>query len=224
MDFKNKSSEQNKMDATSLHTLSRLLCFFLFSLQFPLFAMSTTETRHKSNVLYMTEGIPLDFVRDKNFLVEKRSMPRTAALPVLVKVHIAIESITDITNIDSTIDLYMTQYWNDGLPKNKSLKLSGEDISNYSWTPDLYFILAKTVVYNTIAQSLVFDPDGEVTFDQKIRVTAPCKPEIWYFPFDNTTCRIIIASYGFSQEYINLTWTYGGIEFPVPYDELSELG
>ena len=180
--------------------------------------------QHKSNVIYMTEGIPLDFVRDKQFLIEKRSLPPSVTSTLDIGVKIAMESITDITNIDSTIDLYMTQIWNSNQTRNESLKLSGEDIANFGWTPDTYFILAKTVIYNNIAQYLHFETSGQVTFDQKIRVTAPCKPDIWYFPFDNTSCRIILSSYGFSKEFISLHWMDAGVEFPVAYDKLSELG
>ncbi|XP_075240491.1 gamma-aminobutyric acid receptor subunit rho-2-like [Convolutriloba macropyga] len=180
--------------------------------------------QHKSNILYMTDGIPLDFVRDKQYLIEKRSLPSTVTSTLDIGVKIAVESITDITNIDSTIDLYMTQVWNSNQTRNESLKLSGEDIANFGWTPDIYFILAKTVIYNNIAQYLHFEESGMVTFDQKIRVTAPCKPDIWYFPFDNTSCRIILSSYGFPKQFISLHWMENGVEFPVAYDKLSELG
>ena len=81
----------------------------------------------------------------------------------LTGVKIAVESITDITNIDSTIDLYMTQVWNSNQTRNESLKLSGEDIANFGWTPDIYFILAKTVIYNNIAQYLHFEESGMVS-------------------------------------------------------------
>ena len=71
-------------------------------------------------------------------------------------------------------------------------------------------------------------PDGSVVLDRKVRLVTPCKPQVKFFPFDITTCRILISSYGFDATELYLVWEKDekgeGVSFPFQYEPLSEMG
>ena len=109
-----------------------------------------------------------------------------------------------------------------------SIRMSGAGVVNYCWIPDTYFILARSIFYSPSSLSLSVQSDGQVTLDRKVRLVTPCKPQVRYFPFDVTTCRILISSYGFDYRDLYLVWQRDdngeGVSFPFEYEPLSEMG
>ncbi|XP_075243683.1 gamma-aminobutyric acid receptor subunit rho-2-like, partial [Convolutriloba macropyga] len=153
----------------------------------------------------------------------------SATYPIKVYIELHVESIRDIAG-DATMDLYMIETWNDWREagkENRSLKMSGKGTVNFCWIPDTYFILARSIYYSPSSQSLTVAQDGNVSLDRKIRLVTPCTPEVWYFPFDVTTCKILISSYGYTDTEMDLFWQEtgnNGIDFPFEYEPLSEMG
>ena len=151
-------------------------------------------------------------------------------------------SIRDVAG-EATIDLYMTEMWKDSREKftnlkqhsknnskiyaSESIRMSGPGVVNYCWIPDTYFILARSIFYSPSSLSLQVSDNGEVMLDRKVRLVTPCKPQVKYFPFDVTTCRILISSYGFDASELYLAWEREngeGVSFPFEYEPLSEMG
>ena len=149
--------------------------------------------------------------------------------PIKIWIELHVESIRDIAG-DATMDLYMIEQWNDWREagkENKTIKMSGKGTVNFCWIPDTYFILARSIYYSPSSQSLSVTSSGEVYLDRKIRLVTPCTPQVWYFPFDVTTCKILISSYGYTEDEMDLFWVQtaeGGIDFPFEYEPLSEMG
>ena len=88
--------------------------------------------------------------------------------------------------------------------------------------------LYRSIFYSPSSLSLSVLGNGEVTLDRKVRLVTPCKPQVKYFPFDVTTCRILISSYGFDARELYLMWERDGkgegVSFPFEYEPLSEMG
>lgn len=191
--------------------------------------------------------------KNKNYLRLKNTLPYKDDMPIIIRIHLSLESIRDVAG-EATIDMYMQESWTDSreafeVPEKSrmpdgtydkakydnssnvyDIRMSGAGVVNYCWIPDTYFILARSIFYSPSSLSLSVQSGGEVTLDRKVRLVTPCKPQVQYFPFDVTTCRILISSYGFDIEEMYLIWDRfasdngEGISFPFEYEPLSEMG
>ena len=190
-------------------------------------AFENEDANIGADILFTTK----EFLKKKNTLPPLQPPhPQTVddyrAYPIQVGIELHVESIRDIAG-DATMDLYMIETWADWREAGKynhTIKMSGKGTVNFCWIPDTYFILARSIYYSPSSQSLTVFKDGKVNLDRKIRLVTPCTPEVWFFPFDVTTCKILISSYGYEEHEMDLYWQETGIDFPFEYEPLSEMG
>ncbi|XP_063729172.1 gamma-aminobutyric acid receptor subunit delta-like isoform X2 [Symsagittifera roscoffensis] len=155
--------------------------------------------------------------------------------PVSVNVMLYLESLRDVSS-DVTLDFYMIENWRDsryvGMPKYEpkwrspfnTVKLPGITSEKF-WYPDSYFYLVKAVTFDRNAQFMEISNDGTVSFNRKVRIVIPCKPDVRMFPFDITTCKLMMSSYAFTTRELVYEWNLQGIwQDEDAHDYIEEAG
>ncbi|XP_075245873.1 gamma-aminobutyric acid receptor subunit alpha-2-like isoform X2 [Convolutriloba macropyga] len=164
-----------------------------------------------------------------------KSLPHENNKPVSVNVMLYLESLRDVSS-DVTLDFYMIENWRDpryvGMPQYEpkwrspynTVKLPGITSEKF-WYPDSYFYLVKSVVFDRNAQFMEISNDGSVFFNRKVRIVIPCKPNVRMFPFDVTTCRLMMSSYAFTTKELLYEWNLSGIfQDEDAHDYIEEAG
>ncbi|KAJ8031318.1 Glycine receptor subunit alpha-2 [Holothuria leucospilota] len=127
--------------------------------------------------------------------------------PVEVTVELGVVSFESVseTNLDFTINTYLTQVWTDPRLRYKdSLKLP--PTSHYVdefWLPDLIFIHAKHgYLHDVTVENKVIEisPNGTVSLIQRLRLTLACAMDFTYFPLDHQNCAVDMESFEYSTD------------------------
>uniref|UniRef100_A0A1I8IPI4 Neur_chan_LBD domain-containing protein n=1 Tax=Macrostomum lignano TaxID=282301 RepID=A0A1I8IPI4_9PLAT len=113
--------------------------------------------------------------------------------------------------MDYSIDILLRQKWTDPRLRfkgyNRSLSLSY--LKQKLWIPDLFFRNAKYGFLHEITTPnylIWLDPNGLVTFSQKLTVRLACPMQLWNFPMDTQLCPLEIGSYGFALSDLEFVW------------------
>jgi len=147
---------------------------------------------------------------------DKRIRPQFGGAPVKVAVS---SYILDVYNIDEknhefTAQLYLRQYWVDGRlayqpPAGvKNIQLDPEHAKKL-WIPDIFIVNERKSLKHELTVSNEFtrvSPDGEVFRSIRTTVTASCKMNLKWFPFDKHLCALEIESYGHAASDFVLEW------------------
>ena len=192
-----------------------------------IYAKSEQQTHHTNEADSLSqwlqdfkESAHIDHIRSR--ILRHNTLPNNHNLPVDVSVKLVFESVREI-GIDATIDFYVEFIWRDERETN-DIYISGADSRDYAWTPDVYFLLSRHTDYSRTSQYMIIE-NRTVLFDQKVTVTLPCIPNAFMYPFDTMYCSIVLSSYGYSNDKINLHWASGkSIVFPREYHDIEYTG
>ncbi|XP_031565044.1 gamma-aminobutyric acid receptor subunit beta-like [Actinia tenebrosa] len=193
---------------------------------FPLLLYITYSLTHsaalKSRVKAARMTAILDDMINKE-TYDKRLRPNYNGKAVEIKIGFWTTSIDpiDVMNMDYTIDLFIRQEWVD--PRlnhhlNETIQLS-HGIVNNIWTPDTYFVNAKTSRVHRVTNlnvMVMLAPNGLIKYNTRVTVKAACNLDLRLFPIDKQTCPLILESYGYHMGHIIYRWetnSSNGISF-----------
>lgn len=77
------------------------------------------------------------------------------------------------------------------------------------WVPDTFIVNERRSTKHDLTVDNIFTSvmsDGEVLRSMRITVTASCKMNLKWFPFDRHTCSLVFESYGYSANEIAYVW------------------
>ncbi|XP_022104632.1 glycine receptor subunit alpha-3-like [Acanthaster planci] len=132
-------------------------------------------------------------------------------LPLRILVQIYIESVDGIreSTMDWTATVYLRLFWQDrrlAFHGNRSLALQSKGIERI-WLPDIYFLNEKNARVHMVTQPnklMRVQPNGKVSYSQRITLTVSCNMNLQKFPMDSQDCDIIISTYAYSTEDVLL--------------------
>lgn len=121
-------------------------------------------------------------------------------------------SISPVT-MDYEVDLYLRQKWQDERLKHaeitQSLDLNDPNLVKAIWKPEVYFPNAKHAEfqYVTVPNVLVrINPDGEILYMLRLKLTFSCMMDLAKFPLDSQVCTMEVASFSKTIEELSLEW------------------
>ncbi|XP_065335734.1 glycine receptor subunit alpha-2-like isoform X1 [Cloeon dipterum] len=121
-------------------------------------------------------------------------------------------SISPVT-MDYGVDLYLRQKWQDERLKHaqitESLDLNDPNLVKAIWKPEVYFPNAKDAEFQfvTVPNVLVrINPDGEILYMLRLKLTFSCMMDLSKFPLDNQICTMEVASFSKTIEELRLEW------------------
>ncbi|XP_060591318.1 glycine receptor subunit alpha-3-like [Ruditapes philippinarum] len=136
--------------------------------------------------------------------------------PTNVTIQITIHDMHSIseTTMEYSVDVYLRMWWRDerldfsGLSNISKLELDSKSLGNV-WQPDIFFENEKraTVHSVTTTNKLVHIlRNGTVVYSIRLSLALSCTMLLQYYPFDSQRCPLIIQSFGYTQDNINLDW------------------
>ncbi|XP_046682348.1 glycine receptor subunit beta-type 4-like [Homalodisca vitripennis] len=121
-------------------------------------------------------------------------------------------SISPVT-MDYEVDLYLRQKWQDERLKHaditESLDLNDPNLVKAIWKPEVYFPNAKHAEFQfvTVPNVLIrINPDGEIFYMLRLKLTFSCMMDLSKFPLDNQICTMEVASFSKTLEELRLEW------------------
>ncbi|XP_063227036.1 glycine receptor subunit alpha-2-like [Bacillus rossius redtenbacheri] len=121
-------------------------------------------------------------------------------------------SISPVT-MDYEVDLYLRQKWQDERLKHaeitEALDLNDPNLVKAIWKPEVYFPNAKHAEfqYVTVPNVLVrINPDGEILYMLRLKLTFSCMMDLSSFPLDSQVCTMEVASFSKTIEELSLEW------------------
>ncbi|XP_059489819.1 glycine receptor subunit alpha-2-like isoform X2 [Neocloeon triangulifer] len=121
-------------------------------------------------------------------------------------------SISPVT-MDYEVDLYLRQKWQDERLKHaeitESLDLNDPNLVKAIWKPEVYFPNAKHAEFQfvTVPNVLVrINPDGEILYMLRLKLTFSCMMDLSKFPLDSQVCTMEVASFSKTIEELKLEW------------------
>ncbi|CAL8078483.1 unnamed protein product [Calicophoron daubneyi] len=172
-------------------------------------ATEEAETRRRLIDSYKRHEIP------KNDALSPYFQETGKRLPLFVDVNLFVYSFSSISvvDMDYTIDFLLRQRWMDERLKfiamNDTKMTPISYLRDQLWLPDLFFRNAKDGFLHkiTLPNYLIWiDPQGVITFSQKLSIKASCHMTLWNFPMDTQICKISIGSYGYAKEDLEFRW------------------
>ncbi|GMS77926.1 hypothetical protein PENTCL1PPCAC_101, partial [Pristionchus entomophagus] len=137
--------------------------------------------------------------------------------------------ISEKTNTYS-FDCYFRQTWNDDrlrfiAPRDSMRVLSlSTAMLDRIWKPDVYFWndAGSYVHTQTVPNRLVrlFD-DGTVLFSMRLTVKAKCRMQLIRYPLDRQACRLVIGSFAYPVDEMNLHWKVTNTNTGVQIDDVA---
>ncbi|XP_071443949.1 glycine receptor subunit alpha-2-like isoform X2 [Hetaerina americana] len=135
------------------------------------------------------------------------------ATSVICELYIrSFGSISPVT-MDYEVDLYLRQKWQDERLKHaeitEALDLNDPNLVKAIWKPEVYFPNAKHAEfqYVTVPNVLVrINPDGEILYMLRLKLTFSCMMDLSKFPLDSQICTMEVASFSKTIEELRLTW------------------
>ncbi|XP_075232274.1 glycine receptor subunit beta-type 4-like [Lycorma delicatula] len=116
-------------------------------------------------------------------------------------------------NKDYEVDLYLRQKWQDERLKHADitevLDLNDPNLVKAIWKPEVYFPNAKHAEFQfvTVPNVLIrINPDGEILYMLRLKLTFSCMMDLSKFPLDNQICTMEVASFSKTIEELRLEW------------------
>uniref|UniRef100_A0A8D8VU11 Glycine receptor subunit alpha-3 n=1 Tax=Cacopsylla melanoneura TaxID=428564 RepID=A0A8D8VU11_9HEMI len=167
-----------------------------------------------SNISNMDHLQVLDSLLKQNY--DRRATPTNHQnKPTHVVCELYIRSFGSInpTKMDYEVDLYLRQKWQDQRLKHhsitKTLDLNDPNLVKAIWKPEVYFPNAKHAEfqYVTVPNVLVrINPDGEILYMLRLKLTFSCMMDLSKFPLDSQVCTMEVASFSKTIEELQLKW------------------
>uniref|UniRef100_A0AC34RTM4 Neurotransmitter-gated ion-channel ligand-binding domain-containing protein n=1 Tax=Panagrolaimus sp. JU765 TaxID=591449 RepID=A0AC34RTM4_9BILA len=140
-----------------------------------------------------------------------------------VSVAVYIESISSFRaqTMDYEVDMYLAMGWYDRrLAHNCThpILVTHKFISDRIWQPDLYFVNSKFAYLQEVTTPnfmLIVYPDGLIFKSMRIDVTLSCMMDLKKFPIDKQECPMVIQSYAYVENLLNLSWHVDPPNFPI---------
>lgn len=135
----------------------------------------------------------------------------------VVTVQVSVENLYSIseTAMEFSVDIVLRQWWTDGRLNYENydtnatrLELDTRLLGDV-WQPDLYFKNEKRGSLHTITNTnklMHVYRNGTVIFSMRVALTLTCTMLLQYFPFDSQICYMQIASFGYTEENIDINW------------------
>jgi len=131
-----------------------------------------------------------------------------------VRVNIFVRSISridDVTMEYATQITFREEWTDDRLKYNKNSGIRFLTLTEPEkiWKPDLFFSNEKEGHFHNIIMPNVLlriYPDGKVLYSIRISLVLFCPMHLKYFPLDQQTCKIQMASYGYTTEDLVFLW------------------
>ncbi|XP_024081127.1 glycine receptor subunit beta-type 4-like [Cimex lectularius] len=167
-----------------------------------------------------TFGAKLDHLQTLDRLLKKdydRRATPTNHLNNATTVHCELYirsfgSISPVT-MDYEVDLYLRQKWLDERLKHPDitevLDLNDPNLVKAIWKPEVYFPNAKHAEFQfvTVPNVLIrINPDGEILYMLRLKLTFSCMMDLSKFPLDNQICTMEVASFSKTIEELRLEW------------------
>eukprot|EP00794_Sanderia_malayensis_P020506 gene20506-22524_t len=108
-------------------------------------------------------------------------------------------------------DVYLGMFWKDTrlcYNETEDIIISGDPHQNI-WRPDLYFENALETDRSEITKYnhyIRIQRDGSIYGSIRASVVGKCPQSVMYFPFDSQHCEMVIESYGYPKNHLNLKW------------------
>ncbi|XP_039291097.1 glycine receptor subunit alpha-2 [Nilaparvata lugens] len=134
------------------------------------------------------------------------------------KTLLAVEELKTYLNgdnwmLDYEVDLYLRQKWQDERLKHADitevLDLNDPNLVKAIWKPEVYFPNAKHAEFQfvTVPNVLIrINPDGEILYMLRLKLTFSCMMDLSKFPLDNQICTMEVASFSKTIEELRLEW------------------
>ncbi|XP_071518643.1 glycine receptor subunit alpha-2-like isoform X2 [Panulirus ornatus] len=138
--------------------------------------------------------------------------------PTNVTCELYIRSFGSInpTTMDYQVDLYLRQEWEDERLRHpnitRPLDLNDPSLVKTIWKPEVYFPNAKRAEFQfvTVPNVLVrINPDGQILYILRLKLTFACMMELSRFPLDVQVCTMEIGSFSKTTQELNLSWKLG---------------
>lgn len=200
-----------------LETHKMFRAFFLIILSCKLGCSVCSHNRSTEYVMYDTNTtikiIKNLFGSQDLTVLPPGSGPQTVTIDLML---VGVPYINEI-NMEFTISFYLRMEWNDS-----RLQFLNEHYGNLGmitlqpaqmnklWKPDFTFLTERG---STLAEPLSAHTsfcrvyaNGNVYMSRQIETTLRCQMKFHYYPFDYQECTLIIASYGYTTEYLVNKW------------------
>ncbi|CAI4223226.1 unnamed protein product [Auanema sp. JU1783] len=140
-----------------------------------------------------------------------------------VHVAIYIESMSSFKaqTMDFEVDMYLAMGWFDRrLAHNCTypILVTNKLIADRMWHPDLYFVNSKFAYLQEVTtpnMMVIIYPDGLIFKSMRLDVTLSCMMDLKLFPIDYQECPLVIQSYAYIEQLVNLTWHVDPPYFPI---------
>uniref|UniRef100_A0A0N5D306 Neur_chan_LBD domain-containing protein n=1 Tax=Thelazia callipaeda TaxID=103827 RepID=A0A0N5D306_THECL len=147
----------------------------------------------------------------------------------VVSVALYIESMSSFKaqTMDFEVDMYLALAWYDRrLAHNCThpVLVTHKFIADRIWQPDLYFVNSKFAYLQEVTTPnvmVIVYPDGLIFKSMRLDVTLSCMMDLQRFPMDKQECPLVIQSYAYVENMVNLTWHQDPPYFP--FGSNSEL-
>ena len=174
--------------------------FFLLKLLVPFIVSTNQENSLKNSLLenYYPDALPVN-----NNSIE-------------MKIGIAIKSLTDINQIEGTIqsNIWLRLWWEDTNLKWDKDKWNISKLSFYTnpeldrsiWIPDIYlYNTAEKPLENLDYTSAMVYNDGSVIWSRPGVMTSTCVFDLTYFPYDQQVCEFKFGSWVYHSGQLNVS-------------------
>merc|ERR1719270_889222 len=150
--------------------------------------------------------------------------------PSLVYVNVFVRSFSSIDDVkmEYSFQITLRQQWNDkrlryreklpslGVQEGKIKYLTMTDASKV-WMPDTFFRNEKIGRFHTILTPNLYVrvfPNGNVLYSIRVSLICSCGMYLALFPFDEQTCNLDVASYGWTKNDLIYIWKgEGALQF-----------
>jgi len=150
--------------------------------------------------------------------------------PSLVYVNVFVRSFSSIDDVkmEYSFQITLRQQWNDkrlrygdklealGVEEGKIKYLTMTDASKV-WMPDTFFRNEKIGRFHTILTPNLYVrvfPNGNVLYSIRVSLICSCGMYLALFPFDEQTCNLDVASYGWTKNDLIYIWKdKGALQF-----------
>ncbi|XP_066905916.1 glycine receptor subunit beta-type 4 isoform X2 [Halyomorpha halys] len=115
--------------------------------------------------------------------------------------------------MDYEVDLYLRQKWVDERLRHADITevmdLNDPNLVKAIWKPEVYFPNAKHAEFQfvTVPNVLIrINPDGEILYMLRLKLTFSCMMDLSKFPLDSQVCTMEVASFSKTIEELRLEW------------------
>lgn len=161
------------------------------------------------------DGLLNDTVYDKRVPpgVDYGDIEETNVTKVYVRLLISEIYDINVEDMDFSVTLFLHQEWSDYRLKFnnsyvKRLQLDQKDIDRI-WTPDTYFVQAKTGSKHDITKANSFlhvECNGTVLYSIRLSLKLSCQMDFHLYPLDRQECKVNVESFGLTNDKLIYEW------------------